>query len=143
MENHEIVDIAELGHRTGTAPSALRYYERLGLLSPTGRAGGRRKYASSAAERVAMISLYQDVGFTLAEIAELLRVTTGRRAAWTRFAQEKIDELEQRISEAQQAKALLEHGLRCPAPSLASCPNFQAELQARLIDTPETREDVR
>jgi DNA-binding transcriptional MerR regulator len=138
VRDHDIVDIAELGRRTGTAPSALRYYERLGLLSPTGRAGGRRKYASNAAERVAMISLYQDVGFTLAEIAKLLRANTGRKAAWARYAQEKVGELEHRISEAQQAKALLEHALRCPAPNLLTCPQFQRELQARLIDTSET-----
>ena len=138
MRDHDIVDIAELGRRTGTAPSALRYYERLGLLSPTGRAGGRRQYAASAAERVAMISLYQDVGFTLAEIAELLRATTGRKAAWARYAQEKVDELEHRISEAQQAKVLLEHALRCPAPNLLTCPQFQRQLRARLIDTSET-----
>jgi DNA-binding transcriptional MerR regulator len=138
VRDHDIVDIAELGRRTGTAPSALRYYERLGLLSPAGRAGGRRKYAPSAAERVAMISLYQDAGFTLAEIAKLLRTNTARRVVWARYAQEKLDELDQRIAEAQQAKALLEHALRCPAPNLLTCPNFQRELQARLIDTPET-----
>jgi hypothetical protein len=57
---------------------------------------------------------------------------------WARYAQEKLDELDQRIAEAQQAKALLEHALRCPAPNLLTCPNFQRELQARLIDTPET-----
>lgn len=138
MPDHDVLDIAELGRRTGTAPSALRYYERLGLLSPAGRAGGRRKYASSAAERVALIRLCQDGGFTLAEIAELLRANTGRKAAWARFAQEKVDELEHRISEAQQAKALLEHALSCPASNLLTCPHFQGELQARLVDTSET-----
>jgi DNA-binding transcriptional MerR regulator len=134
----DVLDIAELGRRTGTAPSALRYYERLGLLAPTGRAGGRRKYAPSAAERVAMIRLWQDAGFTLGEIATLLRVHTGRKATWARYAQKKVDELEGRISEAQQAKALLEHALSCPAPDLFTCPNFQRELRARLIDTSET-----
>jgi DNA-binding transcriptional MerR regulator len=138
VPDHDVLDIAELGGRTGTAPSALRYYEHLGLLAPTGRAGGRRKYASSAAERVALIRLCQDAGFTLAEIARLLRVNTGRKTVWARFAQEKIDELEHRISEAQQAKALLEHALSCPAPDLFTCPNFRRELRARLIDTSET-----
>jgi DNA-binding transcriptional MerR regulator len=138
VPDHDIVDIAELGHRTDTAPSALRYYERLGLLSPTGRAGGRRKYASSAAERVAMIRLYQDVGFTLAEIGKLLRVNTRRRPAWARYANAKVHELERRISDAQKAKALLEHALGCPAPDLLACPNFRSELQARLIDKSAT-----
>jgi DNA-binding transcriptional MerR regulator len=136
LENDD-VDIADLGRRTGTAPSALRYYERLGLLSPTGRSGGRRQYASSAAELVAMIRLYQDAGFTLAEISKLLRVNGTRKTAWTRHAQQKIDELERRIAEAQQAKAMLEHALNCPAPNLLECPSYRDELQARLIDTSE------
>ena len=138
MPAHDVLDIAELGRRTATAPSALRYYERLGLLSPSGRAGGRRKYAPSAAERVAMIRLCQDCGFSLAEITKLLRTHAGRRAAWARYAQEKVDELEHHISEAEQAKALLEHALRCPAPDLLTCPHFQSELQARLVETTET-----
>lgn len=141
MPVHDVVDIAELARRTGTAPSALRYYERLGLLAPTGRAAGRRQYASSAAERVAMIRLWQDVGFTLAEIATLLAVTTGRKTAWTRYAQAKVDQLEHRIAEAQQAKTLLEHALRCPAPNLLACPQFRRELHARLVDPSDTAPD--
>jgi DNA-binding transcriptional MerR regulator len=132
------VDIADLGRQTGTAPSALRYYERLGLLSPTGRSGGRRQYASTAAELVAMIRLYQDAGFTLAEIKKLVRVTSGRKTAWARHAQQKIDELDHRIAEALQAKEMLEHALNCPAPNLLECPSFRDELQARLIDTSES-----
>jgi DNA-binding transcriptional MerR regulator len=132
------VDIADLGRRTGTAPSALRYYERLGLLSPTGRSRGRRQYASSAPELVAMIRLYEDAGFTLAEIKKLLLVrAAGRNTAWARHARQKVDELENRMAQAQQAKAMLEHALNCPAPNLLACPSFQRELQARLIDTCE------
>jgi DNA-binding transcriptional MerR regulator len=138
VSDHDVVDIAELGRRTGTAPSALRYYERLGLLAPTGRVGGRRQYVASAAERVAMIRLCQDAGFTLAEIHQLLRVNFGRKTAWARQARQKVDELGHRIAEAQRAKALLEHGLNCPAPNLLACPHFRHELQARLIDTTET-----
>jgi DNA-binding transcriptional MerR regulator len=128
----DVLDIAELGRRTGTAPSALRYYERLGLVTPVGRIAGRRSYAATAAERVAMIRLFQDTGFTLAEIATLLRVNAGRKGTWSRFAQAKIDELEQRIVEARKAKTLLEHSIRCPAPNILDCPRFQQELHARL-----------
>ena len=131
----DVLDIAELGRRTGTAPSALRYYERLGLLSPVGRVGGRRQFSAAAAEKVALIRFYQDTGFTLAEITTLLR-SSGRKAAWVRFAQEKIDELEVRITEARRAKTLLEHAMRCPAPELLSCPRFQEELHARLVAGP-------
>ena len=66
-----LIAIGELARRTGLASSALRYYERVGLLSPAGRAGGRRHYGALSAERVALIQLYQDAGFTLQEIRAL------------------------------------------------------------------------
>ena len=66
------IAIGELARRTGLASSALRYYERVGLLSPAGRAGGRRHYGASSAERVALIQLCQDAGFTLREIRALV-----------------------------------------------------------------------
>ena len=72
MPENGLVPIGELARRTGVATSALRYYERIGLLSPAERAGQRRHYSSSSAERVALIRLCQNAGFTLAEIGRLL-----------------------------------------------------------------------
>jgi DNA-binding transcriptional MerR regulator len=123
--------IGELARRTGSATSALRYYESIGLLPPAERAGGRRHYPPSSAERIALIRLYQDAGFTLAEIRQL--VAEGRRRRnWSRLAERKIDELDARIAEAQHARKLLEHALGCSHRDLLSCPNFQAALHARL-----------
>ena len=123
--------IGELARRTGVATSALRYYERIGLLAAAERAGRRRHYPRATAERVALIHLYQDAGFTLAEIAQLLAATS-RRRAWTRVAEGKIAELDARIADAQQAKSLIEHALKCPHPDLLACPNFRSALEDHL-----------
>jgi DNA-binding transcriptional MerR regulator len=131
-DNTARLAIGELARRTGTAPSALRYYERIGLLPPTERAGGKRRYPPSSAERLALVRLYQDAGFTLREIRQLLAAGSGRRANWTPLAERKIAELDARIAEAQRAKDLLEHALDCPRRDLLTCPNFRAALQARL-----------
>ena len=56
--------IGELSRRTGLASSALRYYERVGLLAPAGRANGRRYYGPASTERIALIRLCQDAGLT-------------------------------------------------------------------------------
>ncbi|MDQ3791664.1 MAG: MerR family transcriptional regulator [Actinomycetota bacterium] len=72
MTENGLVPIGELARRTGVATSALRYYERVGLLSPAERVGQRRHYPPSSEERVALIRLCQDAGFTLAEIGRLL-----------------------------------------------------------------------
>jgi DNA-binding transcriptional MerR regulator len=124
--------IGELARQTGSATSALRYYERIGLLPPAERAGGRRHYPREIAERIALIRLYQDAGFTLAEIRELLADASRRRGSWRRLAERKIDELDARIAEAQYARRLLEHALGCSHRDLFSCPNFLAALHTRL-----------
>ena len=127
-----LMPIGELARRAGTAPSALRYYERIGLLPPAERAGGKRHYPPSSAERLALVRLYRDAGFTLKEIRQLLAAGSRRRASWTALAEGKIAELDARIAEAQRAKDLLEHALNCSHRDLLTCPNFRAALQARL-----------
>jgi DNA-binding transcriptional MerR regulator len=136
-DNTARLAIGELARRAGTAPSALRYYERIGLLPPAERAGGKRRYPPSSAERLALVRLYQDAGFTLKEIRQLLAARSRQRASWTPLAERKIAELDARIAEAQRAKSLLEHALNCPHDDLLTCPNFRAALQARLKGSPE------
>ena len=127
---HGLIAIGELARRTGLASSALRYYERVGLLSPAGRAGGRRHYGASSAERVALIQLYQDAGFTLREIRAL--VGSRKTRPWTRLVEAKLRELETRIAQAERAKLLVQHGLACPHRNLLSCSNFRAAIKAHL-----------
>ena len=131
MEN-SLVPIGKLARRTGVATSALRYYERIGLLSPAERVGQRRHYPPSSAERVALIRLCQDAGFTLAEIGWLLVAFSRGRRAWDRLAERKIAELDARIADAQRAKKLVTHALECPHRDLLACPNFRSALEAHL-----------
>lgn len=129
MAENGLVPIGELARRTGVATSALRYYERVGLLSPAERIGQRRHYPPWSAERVALIRLCQDAGFTLAEIGRLLE---GWSQAWGRLAERKIAELDARIAHAQRAKELVTHALECPHRDLFACPNFRSALEARI-----------
>jgi DNA-binding transcriptional MerR regulator len=132
MAQDGLVPIGALARRTGVATSALRYYERIGLLSPAERAGGRRRYTASSAERVALIRLYQDAGFTLAEIGRMLAARSQGRRGWGHLAERKIAELDARIADAQQAKKLIQHALECPHRDLLTCPRFRSALQAQL-----------
>ena len=132
MQEDGLVPIGELARRTGVATSALRYYERVGLLSPAGRAGGRRHYRPSSAERVALIRLCQDAGFTLAEIGRLLAVWGRGGQDWGSVAERKTAELDARIADARRAKKLINHALDCPHRDLLACPNFRSALEARL-----------
>lgn len=132
-----LVPIGELARRTGVATSALRYYERIGLLPAAERAGQRRHFPPSTAERVALIRLYQDAGFTLAQIGPMVATVRQGRQAWRRLAKRKIADLDARIAEAQRAKDLIEHALNCRHKDLRTCPNFRAALRSRLAAGPQ------
>src|SRR5262245_7143751 len=105
--------IGELARRTGLAASALRYYERVGLLVSEGRAHGRRYYGPGSAERIALIRLCQDAGFTLAEIRAFVAAGSRRNPPWTRLMEAKLLELKASIAHANRAKALIEQALAC------------------------------
>ena len=71
--------IGELASRAGVSVDALRYYERLGLLTPTARTeGGFRTYGSASVARLDFIKQAQRLGLQLSEIRELIQPSTGR-----------------------------------------------------------------
>ena len=118
--------IIELGGRTGLASSALRFYERRGLLRSSGRSGGMRVYDESAVEQIALVDLLKIVGFTLTEIAEVVDVRGRVSDDWRDKARIKVGELEARIAELRRARAILQHTINCPHPTLNECPVFRA-----------------
>ena len=65
------ISISQVTQQTGLRPSALRYYEELGLLHPTRRISGRRQYDEDVLQRLALIQTGQQAGFTLAELGLL------------------------------------------------------------------------
>jgi DNA-binding transcriptional MerR regulator len=127
--------IGELARRTGVATSALRYYEELGLLPPSARVSGQRRYPESAARLVAAILLFSDAGFTLAEQKALMARRDGA-PGWKQLAERKLAELDEQIARAQAAREAVSHGLHCPHEDLTRCPNFNAGVTARLAGRP-------
>jgi len=63
--------IGEVASKAGLQPSALRYYEQVGLVPPPARVNGRRRYEADVLQRLAIIQLARQAGFTLAEIRTL------------------------------------------------------------------------
>lgn len=116
--------IGELAGRSGLNPSAIRYYERRGLLPAPHRAGGQRRYPADALDRVLLIRFASEMGFTLTEIKVFLNglrddVPVGPR--WEKLAHRKIQEVEGSILRAKRLKSLLEHLLHCRCASLQVC----------------------
>jgi len=120
----ELLSIGELGRRVGAPASALRYWERAGLLDVAAREGGRRRYSPDAVARVGFIRLCQDAGFGIGEIRALLDEDPLGTDAWKTHAENKLAETRRRIAALEAAASMLEHTLACPAPSLSECTTF-------------------
>jgi MerR family redox-sensitive transcriptional activator SoxR len=96
--------IAELAQQAGVRPSALRYYESVGLLPRPKRVNGRRRYDASALQRLSMLQLAQQAGFTIAEIQTPVHgfaPAIPPAARWTALAREKLVQLDAQIERAQ------------------------------------------
>jgi DNA-binding transcriptional MerR regulator len=136
MADETTLTIGQLARRTGAAPSALRYYEEIGLLAPTARVSGQRRYGPGAVGVVGTVLFLADVGFTLAEIGQLMEARSTSPRTWRDLARRKLAELAERIAEAQAARVAVEHAIACPHDDIITCPNFQDVVRRRLDGEP-------
>ena len=110
----------------------LRYYERLGLLPRPPRAtNGYRQYGDSALRRLRFIRRAQALGFSLAEVKELLRLEDGLDcgAAQT-LARTKLEHVERQLADLRKMRARLKETLTaCAKDSQSRCPLIDALLE--------------
>jgi MerR family redox-sensitive transcriptional activator SoxR len=125
----DLLSIGQVAARTGTATSALRYYEQLGLVRPLRRESGRRRYAPSAIQLVGVVIFFQQVGFTLREVGRLLD-SHSSAPVWRELAKRKLGDLDRQIGKAQAARNAIEHALSCPEERILDCPNFWVVVRA-------------
>ncbi len=127
------IDIGEVVERSGLTPATLHHYESKGLIEPVGRRGLRRQYDEDVLDRLALIGLGRDAGFTLDEIASMLPL--GDPPDLDRATLEaRADELDATIESLILIRDNLRHAARCPAPSHLECDNFR-----RLMDDARQR----
>jgi MerR family redox-sensitive transcriptional activator SoxR len=124
----ESMSIGEVARRAGVNPSALRYYEGIGMLPLPKRANGRRRYDGEVLrevlDRLAVVRVAQQAGFTLSEIRTLLDgfcEDTPPSERWRLLAEEKLPEVEALVERALDMKGLLERGLHCECLRLEEC----------------------
>jgi len=124
----ESMSIGQVASRAGVRPSTLRYYESVGLLPPPERKNGRRRYDGEVLrevlDRLAVVRVAQQAGFTISEIRMLLdgfAEDTPPSERWRVLAQVKLPEVEALVERALGMKDLLERGLRCECLRLEEC----------------------
>ncbi len=117
--------VGEVAQRSGYAASALRFYEREGLIKATRTTGNQRRYERGVLRRLAFIRAARNVGLTLEEVrAALDSLPEGRtptRADWARLSHGWRTRLDRQISALQALRDGLDSCIGCGCLSLKRC----------------------
>ena len=122
------LDIAEVARRSGLPASTLRFYEEKGLIASVGRRGLRRLFLADVVERLSLIALGRNAGFSLEEIAAIF-APDGRVRINRAQLSAKADEIDRTIARLRALRDGLRHAAACPAPTHLECPTFRRILR--------------
>ena len=124
--------ISEIANQMGLRPSAIRYYEQIGILPTAHRVSGQRRYDVTALHRLVVIQRARQTGFSLTEIKQLFfgfRVGTPPSVRWQKLKKRKIVELDAMLEQVQTMRDLLEQQGRCRCSALEECGKKMFERQ--------------
>lgn len=124
---HWPVNIGSAAGLSGVSAKMVRHYEALGLLPRVARTdNGYRQYSEAEVHTLRFIKRARDLGFSMAEIAELVALWQNRRRASAnvkRIAQRHVEELAQRIAAMQAMQRSLQQLLHhCHGDERPDCP---------------------
>ncbi|WP_369201471.1 MerR family transcriptional regulator [Streptomyces sp. PU-14G] len=124
--DNDLLPIEEVARNFGLNTSALRYYERRGLLQPAARRGGKRWYGPAEVRQLALISFWQRCGLMgLTDIATLI-ARQPDTPNWKQVVDGRIAALDTQIQQMTTARDYLQHLTTCPRKhSLDGCPYFE------------------
>jgi Cu(I)-responsive transcriptional regulator len=128
--------IGELAQATSTKVETIRYYERIGLLPVPARTGGNyRAYARHHLERLSFIRRGRDLGFSLGEVRELMRLSDDRDqscAEVDRIARAHLSDVEHKLADLAALGAELRQFIgQCQHGTVADCRIIEALAPAR------------
>jgi MerR family redox-sensitive transcriptional activator SoxR len=120
--------IGEVARRAHVATSAIRYYERIGLLPKPERESGQRRYDDVVVRRLEMIGVAQNAGFSLHQISALMPSFEGDAdmgALMHTLAEDKLGEVEELLARAEVMKRWLVVASDCHCASPDECALFE------------------
>jgi len=116
--------ISDVARQVGLRPSAIRYYEQIGVLPRPQRVSRQRRYDDAALYRLATLQRARQIGFTLDEIRKLFfgfRNGTPPSKRWKELSQQKLVELEQLVHSIKVIQLALQNQGNCGCASLEEC----------------------
>ena len=121
----EMLTIGDVAERSGLAASAIRFYEREGLVHSERTPSGQRRFRRDVLRRIAFIRIAQRVGLTLEEIVAALAMLPIDRAPtrqdWKRLTRGWQERIEQRIALLEALQGGLSNCIGCGCLSLRTC----------------------
>jgi len=141
VDSHDVLTVSEVAHRSGFAASALRYYEREGLIEASRTTGGQRRYTRSVLRRLAFIRAASNVGLSLEEIRdELGRLPANRtptKSDWRRISAHWRRRLDEQVAALEALRDKLDSCIGCGCLSLKQCGvSNPSDLAATSSDAP-------
>lgn len=127
----DLLTIGEVARRARVATSAVRFYERKGLIRPDARHSGQRRYRTETLRRLVFIRMLQDAGLALDEIHGILDAVTVDE--WKAIARSRLRSLDQQIADLRHAREVLAAALQCRFDHpVTDCNIMGAEIDRRL-----------
>ena len=141
MAGRPLLTVAEVSRRSGFASSALRFYEREGLIAATRTTGNQRRYERTVLRRLAFIRAARNVGLSLDEVrAELATLPADRaptKADWRRISRGWRARLNEKIAAIEALRDRLDSCIGCGCLSLKICSLYNPDdLMAAMADPP-------
>ena len=127
--------IGEVAQRAGLNTSAIRYYERSGVLPEPARQSGQRRYNEDTVRQLQVIEVAKRAGFSLSDAGTLLATEAGGDPAYAQLrelAARKLPDVEALISRAQAMRDWLEAAIDCRCETLDVCALFDVGPPARV-----------
>lgn len=131
--------IGQVAASAGIETSAIRYYERTGVLPPAERRGGQRRYTGETVRRLAVIDTAKRAGLTLSDARTLLTAAeagTPAHAQIRALAERRLPEVEALIERAQAMRGWLAAASTCECETLDACCLFDGESKPGAPPTP-------
>lgn len=117
--------IGDIAKRTGLKIETVRFYESEGLIGPLRRSGGNyRLYDQAHLDRLSFIKRSRDLGFTLAQVRDLLRLANDPRGSCAEvdtMAVQHIEEIDRKLADLHALRDEIASWGHCDATTIAEC----------------------